>query len=100
MTKDEAIEIINRYDVNFCDDEGREIPAGTLAEAFDMAVKALKETAYEKVNHPAHYNLPGKKECIKQMEEDYGEYITMIFCLTSAYKYLYRAGEKPGESEE
>mgnify|MGYP002622091114 CR=1 FL=1 len=46
------------------------------------------------VVHPSHYNLPGKKECIEQMLEDYGETITAIFCLTNAYKYLYRAGHK------
>lgn len=54
----------------------------------------------EKVNHPDHYNIPGKKECIEQMREDYGEYITAVFCLTSAYKYLYRAGTKPGETRD
>lgn len=48
----------------------------------------------EKVNHPDHYNLPGKKECIEQMMEDYGRHITAIFCLTNSYKYLYRAGHK------
>lgn len=52
----------------------------------------------EKVNHPNHYNIKGKKECIEQMREDYGDTITSIFCLTNAYKYLYRAGEKFGES--
>ena len=51
------------------------------------------------VNHPSHYNLPGKKECIEQMREDYGETITAIFCLTNAYKYIYRAGEKEGNSK-
>ena len=53
----------------------------------------------EKVSHPDHYNVPGKKECIEQMYEDYGMEITAIFCLTNAYKYLYRAGFKSGESE-
>ena len=53
----------------------------------------------EKINHPTHYNIPGKKECIEQMLEDYGIEITMIFCLTNAYKYIYRAGNKAGESE-
>ena len=52
-----------------------------------------------KVNHPSHYNVEGKKECIVQMEEDYGSFITAVFCLTNAYKYLYRAGNKDGESE-
>ena len=53
----------------------------------------------EKVNHPAHYNSPGKKECIEQMYEDYGMEITAIFCFTNAYKYLYRAGAKPRETQ-
>lgn len=46
------------------------------------------------VDHPEYYNLTGKKECIEQMLEDYGPYITAIFCLTNSYKYLYRAGYK------
>lgn len=50
----------------------------------------------EAVNHPAHYNKPGQRECIVAMEEDYGPVVTGIFCLTNAYKYLYRAGDKPG----
>lgn len=54
----------------------------------------------EQVNHPSHYNLEGKKECIEQMREDYGETITAIFCLTNAYKYLYRAGHKGSKEED
>lgn len=53
----------------------------------------------EQVNHPSHYNQEGKKECIEQMREDYGDTITVIFCLTNAYKYLYRAGAKEGNSK-
>ena len=34
------------------------------------------------------------------MEEKYGTFITAIFCLTNAYKYLYRAGTKEGNSAE
>lgn len=52
----------------------------------------------EKINHPNHYNIKGKRECIEAMREDYGEYVTAVFCLTNAYKYLYRAGTKNGES--
>ena len=55
--------------------------------------------SYEKIEHPVHYKIPGKKECIEQMYEDYGMEVTAIFCLTNAYKYLYRAGLKPGEKE-
>ena len=51
-----------------------------------------------RVNHPSHYNLPGKKECIEEMLDTYGEKVTAIFCLTNAYKYWYRAGHKDGSS--
>lgn len=50
----------------------------------------------EMVSHPSHYNKAGRKECIVEMEEKYGAEVTAIFCLTSAYKYLYRAGYKFG----
>ena len=48
----------------------------------------------EMVSHPSHYNKAGRKECIVEMEEKYGAGLTAVFCLTNAYKYLYRAGEK------
>ena len=48
----------------------------------------------ELVNHPDHYNLPNRKECIVEMREKYGTKIAVMFCLTNAYKYLYRAGNK------
>ena len=51
------------------------------------------------VDHPSHYNAEGRKECIVEMEEKYGFVATATFCLLSAYKYLYRAGEKEGNSE-
>lgn len=54
----------------------------------------------EQVNHPSHYNTPGRKECIVEMEEQYGLVNTAIFCLMNAYKYLYRAGEKADNSQE
>lgn len=54
----------------------------------------------EQVNHPSHYCQEGKKECIEQMREDYRDLVTLIFCLTNAYKYLYRAGAKEGNSKE
>lgn len=52
------------------------------------------------VNHPDHYNLPGKKECIEQMIDDFGNVATSIFDLLSAYKYLCRAGHKPNNPFE
>ena len=54
----------------------------------------------EKINHPSHYQREGRKECIEEIREKYGDYITCIFCLTNAYKYLYRAGAKEGNSAE
>lgn len=54
----------------------------------------------EQVNHPDHYNIPGRKECLIELEEKYGPYLVVSFCLTNAYKYLYRAGHKEGNSEQ
>ena len=52
------------------------------------------------VEHPSHYNKAGRKECIVEMEEKYGAETTAIFCLTNAYKYGYRAGDKPDNPME
>lgn len=43
MTNSEAIKIINQYDCNFYWTDGEKIPTEDLIEAFDLAVKALKE---------------------------------------------------------
>lgn len=52
------------------------------------------------VNHPSHYNEPGKKECIVEMQEMYGRFFILGFDLGNAYKYLYRAGLKDGNPVE
>ena len=54
----------------------------------------------EKVNHPDHYQKNGRKECIVEMQDRFGSYITIIFDLTNAYKYLYRAGDKEDNPED
>lgn len=54
----------------------------------------------EYVNHPDHYQKEGRKECIVEMQDRFGSYITIIFDLTNAYKYLYRAGLKDNNSME
>ena len=46
MTNEEAIKIIGCYDLNFYDLSGEKIPADKLAEAFDMAIEALQQTAW------------------------------------------------------
>lgn len=50
------------------------------------------------VNHPAHYNVAGRKECIVEMEEIFGTEAVINFCELNAYKYRYRAGLKEGNS--
>ena len=42
MTREEAIKIINCYDIGFYDLSGEKIPADKLVEAFDMAIEALQ----------------------------------------------------------
>ena len=42
MTKEEAIKIINCYDIGFYDLSGEKIPADKLAEALNMAIEALE----------------------------------------------------------
>ena len=54
----------------------------------------------EMVNHPDHYNRPGQKECIIEMEERFGTAAVQYFCLLSRYKYLYRCGLKDGATQE
>lgn len=54
----------------------------------------------EYVNHPDHYQKEGRKECIVEMQDRFGSYITIIFDLTNSYKYLYRAGLKENNSIE
>ena len=48
MTREEAIKIIDCYDIGFYDLSGEKIPADKLAEAFDMAIEALsREQKYD-----------------------------------------------------
>ena len=54
----------------------------------------------EKINHPEHYNRPGRKECIEEMLDIYGPEKVIAFCELNAYKYRYRAGFKGSEEED
>lgn len=51
------------------------------------------------VNHPKHYNIPGRKECITEMLEMYGADKVKAFCELNAYKYRYRHTLKGGEED-
>ena len=48
MTREEAIKIIDCYDIGFYDLSGEKIPADKLVEAFGMAVDALSAEAARK----------------------------------------------------
>lgn len=45
----------------------------------------------EMVNHPSHYNLPDRKECIDEMIDIYGLKDVAKWCEITAYKCKYRA---------
>lgn len=53
----------------------------------------------EAVNHPAHYNIPGRKECIDEMLDLYGLDAVLNFCVLNSYKYLYRHELKNGQED-
>jgi len=54
----------------------------------------------ENVNHPSHYSKEGRKECIEEMLDIFGETGVYIWCVLNHYKYNYRKGEKENNSEE
>lgn len=52
------------------------------------------------VNHPSHYNLPNRKECIDEMIDIYGLKDVAKWCEITAYKYEYRAGHKDSLTQD
>ena len=52
------------------------------------------------VNHPSHYNLPDRKECIDEMIDIYGLKDAAKWCEITAYKYKYRAGHKDSLTQD
>ena len=63
-----------------------------------VSVLETVEEAENMVNHPQHYNVPGKKECIQEMIEKHGIEATYWFCVLNADKYAYRKDHK-GQTE-
>lgn len=55
---------------------------------------------FEMINHPSHYNLPNRKECIDEMIDIYGLKDVAKWCEITAYKYKYRAGHKGSVTED
>lgn len=60
----------------------------------------MDESIRKNVDHPSHYNKPGKKECIEEMRERFGDLAVYWFCKLNAFKYNYRDGDKEGNSAE
>lgn len=51
------------------------------------------------INHPEHYNIPGRKECIDEMLDKFGTEKLQAFCELNAYKYRYRHNLKNGTED-
>ena len=54
----------------------------------------------ENINHLDYYKNADGKECIDVMEEVFGISQLISFCKIHAFKYRWRAGNKPGNSKE
>ena len=52
------------------------------------------------VNHPSHYQQEGRKECIVELEEMFGVKNTAIWCMMTAFKYIYRLGNKDDAEQD
>ena len=61
--------------------------------------KFLVKKNKEAVNHPAHYNQEGRKECIDEMIDKFGTEAVRTFCLLNAYKHEYRHEMKGGQED-
>lgn len=62
-----------------------------------------KEEPEEKVNHPGYYQQPNRRECIEEMRLMFGDERVYWWCVMTAYKYRFRAGNKadnPAEQDE
>ncbi len=48
------------------------------------------------VDNPSYYKIPGRRECIEEINESFNENANYIlaFCLGNAHKYLYRLEKK------
>ena len=58
-----------------------------------------KESMKEEVDHPQHYNIEGRKECIEEMLELFGVEDVKAFCKLNVYKYQYRHELKNGKED-
>lgn len=87
-----------------CTENGRCPLYDTDAECDDPVSDEEVKTIYhllrdkkinDLVNHPSHYSQGGI-ECLEAMEAAYGKDATATFCLTNAFKYIWRTEHKNG----
>lgn len=71
MTKQEAIKILDKYDLNFCDIDGNPIPPQDLAEAFDMAIQALQQQTCDNCKFNKETDGMNCYECLKGMSDNF-----------------------------
>ena len=67
MTREEAIKIIDCYDIGFYDLSGEKIPADKLAEAFDLAIEALSA---DTVSRESYIKAVGYVEWLEKLIVD------------------------------
>lgn len=58
-----------------------------------------KKDMEERVNHPSHYRMEGRKECIDEMIDLYGIEAVKHFCQLNVFKYVYRHRAKDGDQD-
>ena len=69
--------------------------AGTPGYEAHKLLWEYEGDAPDMVSHPSHYNQGGI-ECLDAMQAAYGKEATATFCLTNAFKYLWRTEHKNG----
>lgn len=83
MTREEAIKIIDCYDIGFYDLSGEKIPADKLAEALDMAIEALSETSGDLISRQdAISSVEAELRCTNKGEDVSG--LTLALSLIDA----------------
>ena len=82
MTREEAIKIIDCYDIGFYDLSGEKIPADKLADAFDLAIEALSA---DTVSREAHYDAVANR--ITDMEER--GFVSVVRCKDCRHRDLF-----------
>lgn len=101
MTVDQMNDFIQDYCANagFCESCELEHLCKPIFGNFKDNAKVCEEAynviVHSNVDHPSHYNQGGI-ECLDAMMAAYGEEATATFCLTNAFKYLWRTEHKNG----